>query len=144
MPTFEVTTYVRASREGTFDLLRPAQFPEWRASITQVEPVDGPLDRPGARFVTRYASRVMPGSSHEITAIDPPRLLQLRGEAEGARYRATFRLDDAGEGTNVRFENEYEVVGVVGRLLRRRIAASLEREWTEDLERLKAVAERRP
>ncbi len=86
----------------------------------------------------------MPGSSHEITAIDPPRLLQLRGEAEGTRYRATFRLDDAGQGTNVRFENEYEVVGVVGRVLRRRIAASLEREWTEDLERLKAVAERRP
>ena len=85
----------------------------------------------------------MPGSRHEIVAIDPPRLLELEGEAEGARYKARFLLDKAGAGTDVEFENVYDVVGLIGRVLRGRIAQSLEREWREDLQRLKAVAESR-
>lgn len=65
----------------------------------------------------------------------------MQGEAEGARYRATFRLERAGNGTELHPRNEYEVVGVFGRILRRRIAANLEWEWAQDVERLKAIAE---
>ena len=129
MPRFELTTRVGAPPEATFDLLRPVRFPEWRSAIEEVAPVDGPLDRPGAQFVTHYRSRLMPGSRHEATAIDPPRLLGLRGEAEGARYRARrsgsttlARRRSSGSSSSTRR------VGPLGRLLRRRIRAGLERE----------------
>jgi hypothetical protein len=142
MPPFELTTRVGAPPEATFDLLRPVRFPEWRSAIEEVAPVDGPLDRPGAQFVTHYRSRLMPGSRHEITAIDPPRLLGLRGEAEGARYRATFRLDDAGAATELRFELEYEAGRAVGAPSAQADSSGLG-AGVEDLERLKASGARR-
>jgi len=90
------------------------KWPEWTASMTSVELLDGPL-RVGARAKIRQPK--LPTVVWAVTELTPGRSWTWVAKSPGARTVATHRVTANGSGTRV--EQSIEQTGVIGQVVGR-------------------------
>ena len=98
-------------------------WPSWTASVTSVEPLDGPL-RVGARVKIRQPK--LPTVVWTVTELTPGTSWTWTATSPGARTVATHRVAPHGAGTRV--DQSIEQTGIVGRIVGR-LCARLTRRY---------------
>jgi carbon monoxide dehydrogenase subunit G len=139
--TFENTVMIARPIQDVFAFLSDLEnIPKWNYAIVETRKVsEGPV---GLGTIYQQV-RSVPSRSEErleVTAYDPPRHLEIRGQLGPFLSRLSYALDGTGEGTRVTNSVELELRGP-GRLLGRvavprvrdAVAANL-RKLTELLE----------
>ena len=126
-------------------MMDPRRLGEWvTIHRAAVDPPPPPLSE-GDCFEQKLA---IAGKSFRVawrvTRAEPPRAADWHGSGPaGAKARVAYRLEEAGEGTRVRYENEFDLpAGIVGRVAGRLLVRSpARREAERSLERLKRLLE---
>lgn len=114
------------------------QWPEWTASVTRLEGLDGPALEVGRRFEIKQPR--MPKLVWEVTAIEPGVAWTWQQRSPGARTFASHDVVDQGHGrTLVRQRiDQRGPMGVIVALLSRRLT---NRYLTMEAQGLKARSE---
>jgi uncharacterized membrane protein len=89
------------------------RIPEWNSWVIETRDISGSLNRVGASYTTilKLGGRRLEGH-WEVSRFEKPRLLELTGTAPGgARATATNRFEQAGTGTDVTIDIDYELPG---------------------------------
>jgi len=120
MAAIEQVACVDAPIEKVYAYIsQPERNREWIPDVIESEKLsDGP-NAPGSkfRFVTRAPFGLRVTSEAEITAMDPPRMLEFRSFA-GFEHRGRWELDTQDGITCVRFRLEYHLSGIEAVVLR--------------------------
>lgn len=116
---------------------------EWRDEVTEVRPLGGARGSLGERY---FEAMHFPGvhvrSEFEVTAYEPPRLLEAQGLSEGMRASQRYEFTPQGEGAvllDVSTHIETHGLLTMGEPV---AAMLLNRRARENLRRLKRVLER--
>lgn len=120
MAVIEQETCIKAPVEKVFDYIgRPENNKDWIPDVIESEKLTEGPNGPGSRFrfVTRAPLGLRVTAEAEITAMDPPRMLEFRSTA-GVEHRGRWELESRGEVTCVRFRLEYRVTSIETVVLR--------------------------
>jgi uncharacterized protein YndB with AHSA1/START domain len=121
----ETETVAAAPPEQVFALYVDAsRVPEWRPSIRRID-ADGPIEREGTTFTTRYRG-LRPPSRGRVMQSKPPHLHVLAGGGP-VRYLATLRLESTSTGTRIAFVLEARIPRVLRRRVEDEVRAEIER-----------------
>ena len=99
MPTYRLTTHVKAPRERVFELWTDLdRAPEWIRGLTRITDRTGPLDQKGARYTAWFGSMKSPT---EVLDVERPRHIRTRFGSRllGGETEATFEPE--GDGTRI-------------------------------------------
>jgi carbon monoxide dehydrogenase subunit G len=137
---------VAAPPDRVYELMMdPRRLGEWvtihrdvpdppRPPLSQGDSFEQKLALAGKSFTVRW----------RVTRAEPPRAADWHGSGPaGATARVAYRLEQAGEGTRVRYESEFDLpAGILGRAAGRLLVRSpARREAERSLERLKQLLE---
>ena len=114
MAVIEQVICVEAPVEKVFDYIgRPENNKEWIPDVVESEKLTEGPNRPGSRFrfVTRAPFGLRVSAEAEITAMDPPRMLEFQSTS-GVEHRGRWGLESEGQITRVRFRLEYRLSGL--------------------------------
>jgi len=120
MPVIEQRICVAAPIERVYAYIgQPERNREWIPDVVESEKLTEGPHGPGSRFrfVTRAPLGLRVTSEAEITAMDPPRMLEFRSFA-GVEHHGRWELEAQGDLTCVRFRLEYHPSAVEAVLLR--------------------------
>jgi uncharacterized protein YndB with AHSA1/START domain len=139
--TFENTVIIRRSIEDVFGFLSDFEnVPTWNYAISETRKVSqGPV---GVGTIYQQV-RSVPSRSEErfeVTAYDPPRRLELRGQLGPFPSRLAYALDAVPEGTRVTNSVELELRGP-GRVLGRVAVPRVREAVAANLRKLKELLE---
>jgi uncharacterized protein YndB with AHSA1/START domain len=140
--TFENTVMIGRPIEEVFGFLSDFEnVPRWNDAIVETHKVsEGPV---GVGTIYRQV-RSVPSRSEEhfeVTAYDPPRQLELRGQLGPFPSRLAYALDAIPEGTRVTNTVELELRGP-GRLLGRVAVPRVRAAVAANLQKLTELLER--
>lgn len=143
MAHVKLTEHIEAPTEDVFELfIDVKRWPEFMPS-GEVKEVTGPLDKVGTRIrsVMQLLGRKMEGWD-EVVEVERPHLLKLAAE-EPMKYVAAYRMNPAGQETDVVVEVDYELpAGFLGHIADRVfVEKGMERQMRHALENFKALAE---
>jgi len=149
---FELDRTIDAPPEKVFRLATdPDRFGEWMQGLVRLERATaGPL-RIGSRW--RETRKVMGNEAteeFEVTALDPPRRLELfvdgaKGSNRKGEHRYAQRFEPAaGGGTRVVLSGEITKLGCVGTVFGFLFAAVFRKIIGKDLDAMKAWIEKQP
>ncbi len=120
------------------------RLPEWTVNIVEVKDCPDRLDRVGAQFtpVFRVFGRKIEGTQ-ESTRADKPHTFALKlSGAGGIKATATITFTEAGGGTDMTWEGEYDLpMGVFGGVAEKLLGGSIEKDLRHEIENLKALCE---
>ena len=141
MTTFENTVMIRRSIEDVFGFLSDFEnVPTWNYAISETHKVsEGPV---GVGTIYQQV-RSVPSRSEErfeVTAYNPPRHLEIRGQLGPFPSRLSYALDAVPEGTHVTNSVELELRGP-GRLLGRVAVPRIRDAVAANLRKLKELLE---
>jgi uncharacterized protein YndB with AHSA1/START domain len=131
---------IAASAERVWDVFTDVrQWPSWTASVSSLEPLDGPAVEVGHRF--RIKQPRMPVLVWEVTKVDAPRSWTWVVRAPGATTSATHEVSPRGAGECVVTQeiDQRGVLGLAVAVLMRRLTR---RYLALEGEGLKSVSER--
>jgi uncharacterized membrane protein len=120
MAVIEQVTCIEAPVEKVFAYIgRPENNKEWIPDVVESEKLTEGPNRPGSRFrfVTRAPLGLRVSAEAEITAMDPPRMLEFRS-VSGVEHRGRWELEARDGVTRVRFRLEYRLTGIETVVLR--------------------------
>jgi uncharacterized membrane protein len=120
-----------------------ARWPEWRTTITSIDP---PSELTvGARFTgtTRLIGRTWRWGL-ELTMVEPGQRLAYDVVSGVVRPTVEYRLEPADGGCRFTMSGSVERMGVVGRILQPMAEPTLRRESTEHIANLKRLLEAVP
>jgi uncharacterized membrane protein len=131
--TVEESIEIEKPVEVVYALLRDLErAPEWQDSLESVDVHAG------------TEVRSFGGRRHEASFViqedDPPRRLAITSDGGPASVRASFDLQQAGDGTRVDFTLDIELHGVA-RFAGGMVKGAAQRGAHDDLQRLKELAE---
>jgi carbon monoxide dehydrogenase subunit G len=131
--TIEESVEIAKPVEVVYALVRDLErAPEWQDSLESVDIHAG------------TEMRNFGGRRHEATFVvqedDPPRRLSITSEGGPASVRASFDLQQVGDGTRVDFTLDIELRGVA-RFAGGMVKGAAQRGAQDDLQRLKELAE---
>jgi uncharacterized membrane protein len=131
--TIEESVEIAKPVEVVYSLVRDLErAPEWQDSLESVDVHAG------------TEVRSFGGRRHEAAFViqedDPPRRLAITSEAGSASVRASFDLQQVGDGTRVDFTLDIELRGVA-RFAGGMVKGAAQRGAHDDLQRLKELAE---
>jgi uncharacterized protein YndB with AHSA1/START domain len=140
--TFENTVMIRRSIEDVFGFLSDFEnVPTWNYAISETHKVsEGPV---GVGTIYQQV-RSVPSRSEErfeVTAYNPPRHLEIRGQLGPFPSRLSYALDAMPEGTRVTNSVELELRGP-GRLHGRVAVPRIRDAVAANLRKLKELLER--
>jgi uncharacterized protein YndB with AHSA1/START domain len=122
-------------------MMDPGRLGEWVTIHREVSDAPDPPLTEGESFEQKLA---LAGKSFKVTwtvtRAEPPDAADWEGKGPaGSRARASYRIDGAGKGSRVRYENEFEFpAGFLGSLAGRLLVRSpAEKEARKTLERLR-------
>lgn len=138
---------IAAPAEEVYEaMMDPGRLGEWVAIHREVSKAPGPPLAEGDSFEQKLA---LAGKSFKVawtvTRADPPNAADWEGEGPaGSKARVAYRIEPAGERSNVRYENEFDfpagfLGSVAGRLL---VRSPAKKEAEKSLRRLKALLEK--
>jgi uncharacterized protein YndB with AHSA1/START domain len=135
---------IAAPAERVYEtMMDPGRLGDWVTIHRDVSGAPEPPLSQGDSFEQKLA---LAGKSFrvtwEVTRAEPPAAADWQGRGPaGSAARVAYRLEEAGEGTRVRYENEFEFpAGFLGRAAGRLLVRSPARKEAErSLERLKAL-----
>ena len=141
MATFENTVTIRRPIEQVFGFLADFEnIPKWNYAIVETHKVsEGPV---GVGTIYQQV-RSVPSRSEErfeVTAYNPPRRLEIRGQLGPFPSRLSYALDTVPEGTRVTNSVELELRGP-GRLLERVAVPRVRDAVAANLRKLKELLE---
>ncbi len=120
------------------------RFPEWQTNVIEAKGASEKMDHLGARYtsVGRIAGRRLEGS-FEVTKVDKPKMIELKGSTAGGQGSATIHLDRTSTGTEYTMELDYQLPGgILGGVVDRAFAErTIERDLQHSLQNLKALCE---
>jgi uncharacterized protein YndB with AHSA1/START domain len=100
MPTYRLTTLVKAPRERVFDLWIDAdRWPEWIGGLTKVTERTGPLDQKGTRYISWFGSSMK--SPSEVLDVERPRFIRTRFGSAVLRGETEATFEPEGGGTRI-------------------------------------------
>jgi len=139
--TFENTVMIARPIQDVFAFLSDLEnIPKWNYAIVETRKVsEGPV---GLGTIYQQV-RSVPSRSEErleVTAYDPPRHLEIRGQLGPFLSRLSYALDGTGEGTRVTNSVELELRGP-GRLLGRVAVPRVRDAVAANLRKLKELLE---
>ena len=131
--TIEESVEIAKPVEVVYAIIRDLErAPEWQESLES-------LDVQAGTEVRNFGGR-----RHEATFViqedDPPRRLAITSEGGPASVRASFDLQQVGDGTRVDFTLDIELRGVA-RFAGGMVKGAAQRGAHDDLQRLKELAE---
>ena len=128
---------VSAPRDVIWRVLTDIEaWPSWNPDVTSAS-LDGAL-----AGGTRFRWKAGPGTiTSTFRHVEPPRLIAWSGTTFGIKAVHVHRLDERDDATIVTSEESWD--GLLVRLLRRRLAKTLDESVRSGLQHLKAEAERR-
>jgi uncharacterized protein YndB with AHSA1/START domain len=140
--TFENTVMIRRPIEDVFGFLADFEsIPKWNYAIVETHKVsEGPV---GVGTIYQQV-RSVPSRSEErfeVTAYNPPRQLEIRGQLGPFPSRLSYALDAIAEGTRVTNSVELELRGP-GRLLGRVAVPRVRDAVAANLSKLKELLDR--
>jgi uncharacterized membrane protein len=140
-----LTEHIDAPIDQVWDLSASCErLPEWNVNIAEVKDCPGRLDSVGARVTTvaRVFGRKIEGYQ-ETTRADKPRALALNlVGAGGAKGTVDGTFSEAGGGTDMTLELEYELpMGMFAGVAEKLLGGSIERDIRHSLENFKALCE---
>ena len=120
-------------------LLEEDKVPRWTSRLKSYDVQDGAIGRG-----TRIHQVLTVGGSDldielEITGYDPPQSADSRFSTNGIDVETTYRLREAGGGTELTQTLEGKATGFKARRLLPVVQPKLEAKLTEDLERLRGL-----
>ena len=141
MATFENTVMIRKPIEQVFGLVSDFEnLPRWNYAIVETHKVSqGPV---GVGTIYQQV-RSVPSRSEErfeVTAYNPPRRLEIRGQLGPFPSRLSYALDAVPEGTMLTNSVELELRGP-GRLLGRVAVSRVRDAVAANLQKLKELLE---
>ncbi len=126
-------------------MMDPGRLGDWVTIHREVSGAPEPPLSEGDSFDQKLA---LAGKSFkvswEVTRADPPNAADWDGRGPaGSKARVAYQLEEAGDGTKVRYENEFDFpAGFLGRAAGRLLVRSpAKKEAEKSLERLKAMLE---
>jgi uncharacterized protein YndB with AHSA1/START domain len=142
VPTFENTMIIRRPTAEVFAFLADFEnIPKWNYAIVETHKVSqGPV---GVGTVYQQV-RSVPSRSEErfeVTAYNPPRQVEIRGQLGPFPSRLAYALDTVPEGTRLTNSVELELRGP-GRLLGRVAVPRVRDAVAANLQKLKELLER--
>ena len=142
MATFENIVVIRRPIEEVFGFLADFEnVPRWNYAISETRKLSqGPV---GVGTIYQQV-RSVPSRSEErfeVTAYDPPRQLEIRGQLGPFPSRLSYALDAVPEGTMLTNSVEFELRGP-GRLLGRVAVPRVRDAVATNLRKLKELLER--
>lgn len=154
MPTgFSLTTEIAAPAERVYECLTDLEgYGAWMSGLVRVERLSGGPFAAGTRWrKVRRFNRRESGEVFEVAAADPPHDLALRvdgtqGSSGKGVYRFHYRLTEGeGEGgrgtTCLELQVDFDLPGVVAKLLGRLARGSLKQAIAQDTAAMKAFLE---
>jgi carbon monoxide dehydrogenase subunit G len=138
---------IAASPEEVYEaMMDPGRLEDWVTIHREVSDAPAPPLESGDSFEQKLA---LAGKSFkvrwEVTRAEPPRAADWKGKGPaGSGASVAYRIEAGGQGTRVRYENEFDfpagfLGSVAGRLL---VRSPAEKEAKRSLERLKDLLER--
>ena len=143
VPGFDLTVEIARPPEDVYAYLTDvSNLPQWQSSASSAE-ADGTL-REGARIRERrtFMGREVK-TELEVTAHEPGRRFDLRALSGPIRFEVRHSFEAVGNGTRVRLAVEGEADGML-RFAGPMVARRAERQFRDDLQRLKQVLESEP
>ena len=141
MATFENTVMIRRPIEDVFGFLSDFEnVPKWNYAIVETRKVSEGAVGVGTIY---HQVRSVPNRSEErfeVTAYNPPRHLEIRGQLGPFPARLSYALDVLPEGTRVTNSVELELRGL-GRLLGRVAVPRVRDAVAANLRKLKELLE---
>ena len=142
MATFENTVMIRRPIEDVFAFLSDFEnIPKWNYAIVETRKVSEGAVGVGTIY---HQVRSVPSRSEEsfeVTAYNPPRQLEIRGQLGPFPSRLSYALDAIAEGTRVTNSVELELRGP-GRLLGRVAVPRVQDAVAANLSKLKELLDR--
>jgi uncharacterized membrane protein len=120
------------------------RLPEWNVNIVEVKDCPGSLDRVGAKATTvaRVMGRKVDGHAETIKADKPHSFAQKFEGAGGLRGSQTTTLAEAGGGTDVTVDFEYDFpMGFFGGIAEKLLGSSIERDLRHSADNFKELCE---
>ena len=138
---------IAASPEAVYEVMMdPNRLGEW---VTIHREVSGAPEPPLSRGDSFDQKMALAGKSFkvhwEVTRADPPEAADWKGKGPaGSGASVSYRIEPAGEGSRVRYENEFDFpAGFLGSMAGRLLVRSpAEKEARRTLARLKQLLER--
>ena len=141
MATFENTVMIRRPIEDVFGFLADFEnLPKWNYAISETLKISqGPV---GVGTIYQQVRSIPSRSAErfEVTAYDPPRQLEIRGQLGPFPSRLAYALDSIPEGTRVTNAVELELRGP-GRLLGPVAVPRVREAVATNLQKLKELLE---
>jgi len=117
---------------------------EWNPYM-EVSNISGPVDQVGTTFDSvMHLLGVTTTSKGTVVAVEPMRLIHLRGQGDNGWSDWTYRFEPLGDATRCTLDVDYELTGRIGAALDRLVFhGAFERATRHMAENFKAVAETR-
>ncbi|MBM3269443.1 MAG: SRPBCC family protein [Candidatus Sericytochromatia bacterium] len=116
---------------------------EWVAGIIAIKEGGGP-PRVGAKAVETLDMGGQRVTVHaEVTALEPAKLLAVKGTSEGFEMAFRYRLEEFGGKTRVDWDAEFQFKPLLAKLMMGVIAPDIQTKLEADFVRLKGIAERK-
>jgi uncharacterized protein YndB with AHSA1/START domain len=140
--TFENTVMIARPIEDVFAFLADFEnIPKWNYAIVETRKVSQGAVGVGTIYQQVRSVPSRSEESFEVTAYDPPRHLEIRGQLGPFPSRLSYALDAIAEGTRVTNSVELELRGP-GRLLGRVAVPRVRDAVAANLRKLKEVLDR--
>jgi uncharacterized protein YndB with AHSA1/START domain len=140
--TFENTVMIARPIEDVFAFLADFEnIPKWNYAIVETRKVSQGAVGVGTIYQQVRSVPSRSEESFEVTAYDPPRHLEIRGQLGPFPSRLSYALDAIAEGTQVTNSVELELRGP-GRLLGRVAVPRVRDAVAANLRKLKEVLDR--
>ncbi|KRE97817.1 hypothetical protein ASG87_14930 [Frateuria sp. Soil773] len=111
---------------------------EWLPAVTSVDALDGPVLRPGARFVVRQPG--LRPATWVVTTLDPPRRFVWEARSTGMRMVAEHEIDVVSS-TQSRVLLQFRFSGWLGVVVGRLFGGTVQRYIEQEADALKRKLE---
>ncbi len=142
MKRVEQSIAISASPEEVFDYASSLEnIARWQSGISSARLLsDGPIGIGSKALVVRDLLGQHIEAPLEVTAYDPPSLLELHSVVSGVRADASLVVKPRGHGARITFAMEIRASGLTG-FMESMIASAAEADITRSLDRLKELIE---
>ena len=141
---FSITTDVAAPAEVVYEVLADVErWPEWTATVTRVERLDGSSAALAVGSRLRVVQPKVPPAVWTVTELDSGRGFRMLSRSPGATVVANHRAEPTGDGQSSLVTLSVTFTGWLGQIIARAMRGLNERYLAEEVAGLKRRSEER-